>query len=180
MRACLAAPIRGIGILSVVGCILLCNGAAVAGGEGVAKGHPVQVSGTGTDLLNGAIVHSKVQTASGMIQQSTEIVDLKGDLIGRVLYQVTSKFDSTNHTLINTGHQVFSGTIAGSAPVMIHDDKFRFEVNLSTGAETGSVYLVDRIAGPEVQCTLQVVGTGKDADANPTFSYTGQCNVHGK
>jgi hypothetical protein len=179
MRAFSAVLVRCIGIVSV-GCILLCNGAAIAGGKGVSKGRSVQVAGTGTDLLNGAIVHSKVQTASGMIQQSTETVELKGDLVGRVLYQVTSKFDFTMHTLINTGHQVFSGTIAGSEPVMILDGKFRFEVNLSTGAEIGSVYLVDHIAGPEVQCTLQVAGSGKDADANPTFTYTGQCDFQGK
>ena len=35
------------------------------------------------------------------------------------------------------GDQIFSGTIAGSDLVMIHDSKFRFEVNLATGAETG-------------------------------------------
>jgi len=40
--------------------------------------------------------------------------------------------------------------------------RFRFEVNMNTGTETGSVYPVDHIAGPEVQCTLQGVGTGKD------------------
>jgi hypothetical protein len=101
-------------------------------------------------LLNGAIVHSKVQTANGMIQQSTQTVELKGDPIGPVLYHVTSKFDFSNHTLINTGHQVFSGTIAGSEPVMIHDGRFRFEENMTTGTDTGSVYLVDHIAGPEV------------------------------
>ena len=179
MRAWLAARVRCIGMLSV-GCILLCNGAATAGGKGVSKGRSIQVAGTGTDLLNGAIVHSKVQTTGGTIQQSTETVELKGDLIGRVIYQVTSKVDFSNQTLINTGHQVFSGTIAGSEPVMIHDGRFRFEVSLSTGKESGSVYLVDHIAGPEVRCTLQVVGTGKDADANPTFRYAGQCDFQGK
>lgn len=179
MRAWFAARVRCIGILAV-GCILLCNGAVTAGSQGVSKGRSIQVAGTGTDLLNEAIVHSKVQTTSGTIQQSTETVELKGDLIGRVLYQVTSKVDFANQTLINTGHQVFSGTIAGSEPVMIHDGKFRFEVNLSTGKESGSVYLVDHIAGPEVRCTLQVVGTGKDGDANPTFRYAGQCDFQGK
>lgn len=40
----------------------------------------VQVSGTGTDLLNGALVHSKMPTATGVIQRGTEIVELSGDL----------------------------------------------------------------------------------------------------
>ncbi len=174
-----AALVRWIGMLSTV-CILLCNGVAYAGDRGAAKVRSVQVAGTGTDLLNGTIVHSKKQTPNGMIQQSTETVELKGDLIGRVLYNVTSTFDFANDTLVNTGDQVFSGTVAGSDPVMIHDGKFRFDVNLKTGADTGLVYLVDHIAGPKVQCTLQVEGTGKDADANPTFKYTGHCNFHDK
>jgi hypothetical protein len=63
---------------------------------------------------------------------------------------------------------------------MIHDGRFSFHANLKTGADTGSVYLVDHIAGPRVQCTLHVVGTGKDADANPTFDYTGQCDFRDK
>ena len=115
-----------------------------------------------------------------MIQMSTETVELKGDLTGRVLYHVTSTFDFTNNTLVNTGDQVFSGTIAGSEPVMIHDGRFRFDVNLKTGADTGFVYLTGHIAGPKVRCTLQVVGTGKDADANPTFNYTGRCDFRDK
>ena len=89
-----------------------------------------------------------------MIQQSTEIVELAGDLRGRVLYHVTSVFDFVNGTLVNTGDQVYSGTIAGSAPVMIHDDQFRFDVNLVTGKETGRVFLFNHIAGPKVRCAL--------------------------
>ncbi len=162
------------------GCILLCGGAAYAAGTGASKIRSVQVTGTGTDLLNGAIVHSKRQTPNGMIQQSTETVELKGDLKGRVLYHVTSTFDFANDSLVNTGDQVFSGTVAGSDPVMIHDGRFRFHANLKTGADTGSVHLVDHIAGPRVKCTLQVVGTGKDADANPTFNYSGHCDFQEK
>ena len=179
MRIYTAALVRWIGMLSTA-CILLCNGVAYAGDSGASKVRSVQVAGTGTDLLNGAIVHSKKKTPNGMIQQSTETVELKGDLIGRVLYHVTSTFDFANDTLVNTGDQVFSGTVAGSDPVMIHDGEFRFDANLKTGADTGLVYLVDHIAGPKVQCTLQVEGTGKDADANPTFNYTGHCNFHDK
>ena len=135
----------------------------------------VQVSGTGTDMLNGAIVHSKKATETGMIQRGTEIVELDGDLKGKILYHVTTVVDNKKGTLVNTGDQVFSGTIAGSEPVMIHDSKFRFEVNLATGADSGSVYLFDHIAGPRVRCELKVTGTGKTADGNPTFSYTGTC-----
>jgi hypothetical protein len=162
------------------GFILLCGGTADAGENGAQKTRSVQAAGTGTDLLNGAIVHSRKQTPTGMIQQSTETVELKGDLAGRVLYHVTSTFDNANDTLVNTGDQVFSGTVAGSDPVMIHDGRFSFHVNLKTGADSGSVYLGNHLAGPKVQCTLQVVGAGKDADANPTFSYSGRCDFGDK
>lgn len=140
----------------------------------------VKVAGTGYDDLNNAIVHSQKPTATGMIQQSTEIVELSGDLRGRVLYHVTSVFDFVNGTLVNTGEQVYSGTVAGSAPVMIHDDQFRFEVNLITGKEAGQVFLFNHIAGPKVRCVLDVVGTGLNADGNPTFSYTGECTFRGQ
>ena len=139
----------------------------------------VKVSGRGVDHLNEALVHWKTPTPTGLIQQSTEIVDLDGDLQGRVLYHVTSVFDFVKGTLVNSGDQVFSGTIAGSAPVMIHDDRFRFEVNLVTGEESGQVFLVDQIAGPKTRCTLQVAGTGLNADGNPTFTYDGECVFRG-
>ena len=140
----------------------------------------VSVSGTGFDDLNHAIVHSQTPTATGMTQQSTEIVELFGDVRGRVLYHVTSVFDFVNGTLVNTGEQVFSGTVAGSAPVLIHDDQFHFKVNLVTGEESGRVFLVNHLAGPKVRCTLDVVGTGLNAEGNPTFSYTGQCTFRGE
>jgi hypothetical protein len=92
-----------------------------------------------------------------------------------VLYHVTSTVDVTKVILINSGDQVYSGTIAGFKPVMIHDSRFHFEVNLATGEDTGSVYLFDHIAGPEVRCTLSVVGAGKNADGSPTFNCTGEC-----
>ena len=135
----------------------------------------IKVSGTGTDLLNGALIHSKKPTATGVIQRGTEIVELSGDLSGKVLYHVTTVIDNQKGTLVNTGDQVFSGTVAGSEPVMIHDSRFRFQVDLGTGADSGSVYLFDHIAGPQVRCELKVTGTGKTADGNPTFSYTGTC-----
>ena len=140
----------------------------------------VHVAGTGVDHLDTALVHSKQETPTGLIQKSTEIVELDGSLKGRVLYHVTSVFDFVHGTLVNTGDQVYSGTIAGSAPVMIHDDQFRFEVNLNTGKESGQVYLFDHIAGPKVRCRLDVVGTGLNADGNPTFTYTGECAFRGE
>ena len=140
----------------------------------------VEVSGSGVDFLNTALVHSKETTATGMIQKSTEIVELTGDLQGKVLYHVTSVFDFVQGTLVNRGNQVYSGTIAGSEPVMIHDDEFRFEVNLVTGEESGKVYLLDHIAGPRVRCTLDVIGTGMNAEGNPTFDYTGECVFRGR
>jgi len=140
----------------------------------------VKVAGTGYDDLNNAIVHWQKPTPAGLIQQSTEIVELNGDLRGRVLYHVTTVIDFAKGTLVNTGEQVYSGTVAGSAPVMIHDDQFRFEVNLVTGQESGQVFLLDHIAGPKVRCSLDVVGTGFNADGNPTFSYTGECTFRGQ
>lgn len=140
----------------------------------------VQVAGSGFDALNTALIHSKVMTPTGMIQKSTETVELTGDLKGKVLYHVTSVFDFVKGTLVNTGDQVFSGSVAGSEPALIHDDQFRFEINLNTGEEHGDVYLVDNIAGPKVRCTLHVVGTGVNGDGNPTFDYTGECTFRGR
>jgi hypothetical protein len=139
----------------------------------------VHVTGSGVDALNTAIVHSKEDTPTGSIQHSTETVELTGGLRGRVLYHVTTVIDAVRGTLVNTGDEVFSGTIAGSAPVMIHDDQFRFEVNLVNGNERGYVYFFDRIAGPKVRCTLDVVGTGLNGDGNPTFTYSGECTFRG-
>ena len=99
----------------------------------------VSVAGSGEDHLSTAIVHTQETTPTGKILKSTEIVSLTGDLKGSVLYHVTSVFDFAAGTLVNTGDQVYSGTIANSPPVMLHDDQFRFEVDLVTGEETGQV-----------------------------------------
>ncbi|AHG93435.1 hypothetical protein J421_5900 (plasmid) [Gemmatirosa kalamazoonensis] len=141
----------------------------------VAGARSITVSGVGTDGLTTAVVHSTKATPTGMIRTSTEIIELSGDLKGRVLYHVTTVLDTVRGTLVNTGDQVYSGTVAGSAPVMLHDDRFHFEVDLKTGQERGRVYLLDRIAGPNVRCTLDVVGTGLNAQGNPTFTYRGAC-----
>src|SRR5271170_2896913 len=117
----------------------------------------IEVSGTGTDFMNGAIVHSMKETPEGMIRKSTVIIDLVGDLTGKVLYQVTTTIDSAKGTLVNMGDQVFSGTIVGSDPVMLLDSTFRFQANLKTGEVSGDVFLLKHLAGPEVACTLHVV-----------------------
>lgn len=135
----------------------------------------VHVTGDGTDELNRAIVHSKQRTPTGYTERSTATVELNGDLHGLVLYHVTSVVDLKKNTLVNTGDQVFSGTITGSEPVMLHDSKFRFDEDLVSGKDEGAVYLLDHIAGPRVRCMLKVRGTGKDMQGNPTFTYAGEC-----
>lgn len=133
------------------------------------------VSGSGVHFLTTAIVHSSIPTATGLIQRSTETVDLTGDLTGRILYHPTSVIDFSAQTLVNTGHQVFSGTVLGSEPAMLHDDTFRFDIDLRTGTGIGSVHLVDRIDGPKVRCDLTIVSTGMTADGNVAGEYTGEC-----
>ena len=140
--------------------------------------HPV--SGSGLHLFTNVIVHSTEPTPAGLIQRSTETVELSGDLTGRILYQPLTIIDFASNTLVNTGHQVFSGTVLGSAPVLLHDDEFRFEANLATGAVNGKVYLTDSIAGDKIRCELDVIGTGLDANGNATFTYTGQCRIKTK
>lgn len=137
----------------------------------------IAVSGSGVHYFDSAIVHSSKTTATGEIRRSTETVELNGDLVGRLLYHPVSVFDFVKGTLVNTGHQVFSGTIRGSEPVMLHDDDFRFEVDLTTGATVGKVHLIDRLDGPNVRCHLDVVGTGLTADGNATFDYAGECRI---
>lgn len=136
-----------------------------------------QVAGTGVHYLSTSIIHSQEATPTGMIQRSTDTVELDGDLVGRVLYHPVSVFDFVENTLVNTGHQVFSGTVLGSEPVMLHDDRFRFEVDLTTGETTGRVFLTDRIAGPGVRCRLWVVGVGQTPDGDPLIEYEGRCRI---
>jgi hypothetical protein len=140
----------------------------------------VPVSGTGVDHLNTALIHSEEITATGKIVRSTQIVELAGDLKGRVLYHVTSVFDFVAGTLVNTGDQVYSGTILGSAPVMIHDDRFRFEVDLVSGEETGKVFLFNHIAGPKVRCELELTESSLTPEGNPAFGYKGNCWFRGR
>ena len=153
---------RTLAVVALTALFISAGDGRAAGASAAAPGDrgttTVQVAGSGFDDLANAIVHSQQITPTGMIQQSTEIVELYGDLRGRVLYHVTSVFDFVNGTLVNTGDQVYSGTIADSAPVLVHDDQFRFEVNLVTGEEAGRVFFTNHIAGPKVRCNLDIVG----------------------
>jgi hypothetical protein len=135
------------------------------------------VSGTAVHFFTTALIHSQKSTAAGMIQRSTDIIELSGDLKGRVLYHPTSVFDFVKGTLVNTGNQVFSGTVLGSPPVLLHDDEFRFEVDLKSGGlESGEVHLSDRLAGPKIRCDLVAVGAGaKTPEGNGIVDYSGTC-----
>ena len=63
---------------------------------------------------------------------------------------------------------------------MLHDDTFRFDVDLRTGTGTGTVHLADRLDGPKVRCDLTVVSTGMTADGNVAAEYTGECRFKNK
>ncbi|MDH3641510.1 MAG: hypothetical protein OES38_05410 [Gammaproteobacteria bacterium] len=137
------------------------------------------VSGSGTHFFSTAIVHSVEDTATGVIQRSTDTVELEGDLSGRVLFQPISHIDPANGTLVNTGHQVFSGSVLGSKPVLLHDDDFRFDVDLNTGATTGEIFLVERIAGPRTRCLVSMTGTSVTPAGDNEFVYEGRCQIKG-
>ena len=137
----------------------------------------VPVSGTGVHYFTTAIIHDVQPTETGFIQRSTDIVELDGDLKGRVLYHPVSVFDFAAGTLVNTGHQVFSGTVLGSEPVMIYDDQFRFDVNLFAGETVGRIFLTKPMAGPKTQCRLNVTGAGETAEGDAAVTYTGRCKV---
>ena len=176
-----------LAVTILFGCVLV-PATAVFPRASVRAGAAVQVesetvqpvSGSGVHFLTTAIVHSSTPTATGLIQRSTETVDLTGDLTGRILYHPTSVIDFSTQTLVNTGHQIFSGTVLGSEPAMLHDDTFRFDIDLRTGTGMGTVHLVDRIDGPKVRCDLTVVSTGMTADGNVTADYTGECRFKNK
>ena len=156
-------------------CILV---SGPAQGDEPGKGYRwVPVSGTGVHYFTTAIIHSQEPTATGFVQRSTDIVELDGDLEGRILYHPVSVFDFAAGTLVNTGHQVFSGTVLGSEPVLILDDEFRFDANLFTGEVVGKISLLDPIAGAKTQCELEAWGTGSTADGDGIVAYTGRCKV---
>lgn len=161
--------------------------AAVATSTHRADAAPMQavpVSGEGVHLFSTAIVHSQRPTPTGMVQRSTDIVTLTGDLHGHILYHPTATFDLSSDTLEVTGTQFFSGTIHGSEPVILHDDRFRFEVDLTTGATVGQVFLGRSNDAPHPgrwsECHLDVVGTGLTPAGDATFVYSGACTHRGR
>jgi hypothetical protein len=172
MRGSSAVRVACTAAASCALCVAIVHPLALAVGT---SQHTIHVAGHGVDRMDGALVHSEQKTPAGLTRVSTAVVELEGDLDGRVLYQVTTRIDSALGKLTNTGRQVYSGTIAGSEPVMLYDDSFVFEANLATGSEHGQVYLVRHLGGPAVRCLLEVSGTGKDAHDNPTFTYAGDC-----
>jgi hypothetical protein len=142
------------------------------------------VTGEGVHHFTTAIIHTAELTETGMmIQRSTDIVSLTGDLTGSILYHATSTFDSQAGTLVNTGSQFFSGTVAGSEPVVLFDDKFRFEVDLATSETVGEVHLrrsKDMGDGSWFECDLEVVGTGMTPEGDAMVDYTGTCTRRGR
>jgi hypothetical protein len=138
----------------------------------------VTVSGTGTHYFSTALIHSETPTETGLVRRSTDTIDLEGDIVGRVLYHPVSEFDFVNNTLINTGQQVFSGTVLNSGPVLIYDDSFRFEVNLATGETRGTVKLYRPLGSEFIQCRLSIAGTGTTTAADdPRVAYEGICRI---
>ncbi len=137
----------------------------------------VAVSGSAIHYFDTKIVHRSNETAGGLRETTTETIDLAGDLEGRVLYQPNSNYDFVNGTLVNTGNQVFSGTVLGSEPVILADDEFRFEVDLNTGAVKGEVYLNNSIAGPKMDCEIEVSSSSPPVNGQSESTYTGYCRV---
>lgn len=155
-------------------------GAVTLMAPGAGAGHTsITVSGTGVHHFTTATVHSQEFTQTGMIQRSTEIVDLSGDVNGKVLYQPISVFDFVTGTLTNTGKQVFSGTVAGSDPQFFYDDEFFFEVDLFTGVTYGEVFFRksrDGGDGAYKKCDLIITGTGEmTPEGDAVVTYTGTC-----
>jgi hypothetical protein len=141
------------------------------------------VAGTAVHFLSTAVVHSQQPVDGGLIQRSTEVIVLAGDLQGYILYHPTSVFDFVAGTLVNTGTQVFSGTVAGSPPVLLHDDVFRFDVDLATGETIGRVVLGRSGDTPHpgtwYECELVVIGTGMTSAGDATVDYSGECTQRG-
>jgi hypothetical protein len=84
----------------------------------------------------------------------------------------------------STGTQFFSGTIAGSEPVVLHDDRFRFVVDLSTGETRGEVHLGRSNDAPHkggwYECDLIVVGSGMTTpEGDGMVDYSGECTRRG-
>ena len=135
------------------------------------------VSGTGIHFESEGIEHSFEPTANGFVRTSTDIVELFGDLRGRAVFQPVSVVDLVAGTIVNTGSQTFSGTVLDSKPVVLHDDDFRFEIDINTGNTTGEIYLTDKVHGPNIRCVLQMQGTGRTVEGYNLSDYWGKCRL---
>lgn len=186
LPAHLSAVLTLLIVIALVGCDdnpVGASDAAASPDAPEASAQPIAVSGSGVHYFTTAVIHSQEPTENGMIQRSTDIIELTGDLSGYILYHPVSVFDYEAGTLVNTGTQFFSGTVAGSAPVVLHDDEFRFDVDLATGATTGEVYLGRSNDAPKrggwYECTLDVIGTGLTPEGNGMVDYSGECTPRG-
>ena len=157
---------------------------AVRAASAVEAGRAFAVAGEAVHYFTTAAVHSSEPTDAGMIQRSSEIIRLTGDLDGYILYHPTSVFDFVAGTLVNTGTQVFSGTVRGSEPLLLHDDAYRFQVELASGATVGEVHLgrsLDAPAGGHwFECDLEVTGTGATPEGDGLARYEGTCREFGR
>lgn len=157
--------------------------AASASVAAAASSPPIPVSGSAVFFASTAVVHSEEPTETGMIQRSTAVVKLSGDVSGWVLFHPTSVFDFVNGTLVNTGTQIFAGTIAGSDPVVLHDDQFRFDVDLATGATVGEIVFSRSNDAPHkggwYECRLGMVATGMTPEGDITSDLSGTCRARG-
>jgi hypothetical protein len=140
------------------------------------RDNTIEVSGNGIHRFTTSIVHAQEPIPNGEIILSTDTIDLFGDLNGRLLYHPVTEIDFANWRLVNTGHQVFSGTVKGSDPVLLYDDEFRFEVDLMTGQVRGEVYLEQTLAGRRTRCELTVEGAGAPPGQDSAFTYEGTCS----
>ena len=135
------------------------------------------VSGTAIHFESEGIEHSVEPTATGFIRRSTDIVELSGDLKGRALFQPVSEVNLVEATMVNTGHQVFSGTVLDSEPVIIADRNFIFNVDLNTGETSGVIFLMQRVAGQRIRCLLFMQGTGRTPEGYNLSNYWGNCRL---
>ena len=144
------------------------------------RGNWQNVMGTGIHYESDGIEHSVVPTENGYLRRSTDIVELSGDLQGFAVFQPISSINLAEGTIVNTGTQVFSGTVLDSEPVMLHDDGFRFDINVDTQETTGRIYLTDRLSGPVVRCILEMRGTGRTPERYNLSEYWGKCKLNGR
>jgi hypothetical protein len=155
------------------------EGPASSAALAASRSQPFPVSGSSVIFAATEIVHSQEPTETGMIQRSTVAGQLTGDVSGSILFHPTSVFDFDSGTLVNTGTQFFVGTVAGSEPVVLHDDRFRFDIDLNTFETVGTVHLSRSSDAPHkggwFECDLVVVGTGITAEGDIASDYSGTC-----